>query len=90
MCNQGFYFDLIAWLRQLCNLFPILKVPETIEVSLRQNDKIKLYFLLNHQNSPVRITFFKPVHNFLTGQTISGNYDLQPYDVLVVDQRAES
>ncbi|MGC8744438.1 MAG: beta-galactosidase trimerization domain-containing protein [Verrucomicrobiia bacterium] len=89
MCNQAFYFDLVAWLRQLCNLFPILKVPETIEVSLRQNENLKLYFLLNHQNSPVRLTFFKPVHDFLTGNTISGNYDLQPYDVLVVEQRAE-
>lgn len=89
MSDQTFYYDLIAWLRQMCGLFPLLKVPETIEVCLREGNGVRLYFLLNHQNSPVRLTFLKPVHDFLSGRIISGNYDLQPHDVLVVDQRAE-
>ena len=28
------------------------------------------------------------MHDFLTGQTISGNYDLPPHGVLVLDERA--
>jgi len=84
--HQHFYLDLITWLRQLCNLHPLLKVPESVEVSMRQKDDTQVFFLLNHQNSPLRIQFYKPMHDFLTGSTFSGNYDLQPHGVLVLDE----
>jgi beta-galactosidase len=87
MSHQHFYGDLVVWLRQLCNLHPLLKVPENVEVSLRQKDDTRLFFLLNHQTSPVRIQFYKPAHDFLSGSTFSGNYDLQPYGVLVLDEQ---
>jgi hypothetical protein len=64
----------------------LLKVPDTVEVSMRQKDKTKVYFLLNHQNSSVRISFFKPMHDFLTGKTFSGTYDLPPHGILVLDE----
>jgi beta-galactosidase len=86
MSHQHFYYDLMVWLRQVCNLFPLLKVPDTVEVSLRQNEDTKLYFLLNHQPSPVRIQFYKPAHDFLTGATLQGNHDLPPHGVLVLDE----
>jgi beta-galactosidase len=86
MSHQHFYYDLIVWLRQLCNLHPLLKVPDTVEVSMREKADTKVYFLLNHQNSPVRIQFYKPMHDYLTGHTFSGNYDLPPHGVLVLDE----
>ncbi len=86
MSHQSFYYDLIAWLRQLCNLFPLLKVPDMVEVSLRQKEDTRIYFLLNHQNTPVRIQFYKPMHDFLTGNTLVGNFDLPPHGVLVLDE----
>lgn len=87
MSHQPFYYDLIAWLRQLCSLFPLLKVPDTVEVSLRQKDESKYYFLLNHQSTAIRLNFLKPMHDFLTGTMITGNYDLPPHGVLVLDER---
>lgn len=87
--HQHFYNDLIVWLRQMCNLHPLLKVPEHIEVSLREKDDAKIYFLLNHQDSPVRVQFYKPMHDFLTGNKFSGNYDLPPHGVLVLDEHNE-
>ena len=87
MSHQPFYYDLIAWLRQLCNLIPSLKVPDTVEVSVREKEGTRIYFLLNHQNSPVRISFFKPMHDFLTGKTFTGNYDLPPHGILVLDEQ---
>jgi len=84
--HQHFYYDLIVWLRQLCNLFPLLKVPDMVEVSLREKEDTKIYFLLNHQNSPVRIQFYKPMHDFLTGSILQGNHDLPPHGVLVLDE----
>ncbi len=86
MSHQYFYYDLVVWLRQTCNLFPLLKVPDTVEVSMRQRGDMKIYFLLNHQSSPVRIQFYKPMHDFLTGSTFTGNYDLPPHGVLVLDE----
>jgi beta-galactosidase len=88
LSHQHFYSDMMAWLRQMCGLQPLLKVPDHVEVSMRQKDDTKVYFLLNHQNSPVRLQFYKPLHDFLTGNTFSGNYDLQPHGVLVLDEHA--
>src|SRR5208283_4165612 len=88
--HQHFYNDLIVWLRQMCNLHPLLKVPEHIEVSLREKADAKIYFLLNHQDSPVRVQFYKPMHDFLTGNKFSGNYDLPPHGVLVLDEHPEN
>ncbi len=88
--HQHFYYDLVGWLRQTCNLSPLLKVPDTVQVSMREKEGTKIYFLLNHQNSPVRIQFYKPMHDFLTGSTFSGNYDLPPHGVLVLDEHTEA
>jgi len=87
--HEHFYYDLVGWLRQMCNLHPLLKVPDTVQVSMREKDGMKVFFLLNHQNSPVRIQFYKPMHDFLTGNTFSGNYDLPPHGVLVLDEHPE-
>ena len=87
--HQQFYYDLVDWLRQMCNLHPLLKVPDTVQVSMRQKEGTKIYFLLNHQNSPVRIQFYKPMHDFLTGNNFSGNYDLPPHGVLVLDEHSD-
>jgi beta-galactosidase len=89
MSHQHFYYDLIVWLRQMCNLFPLIKVPDTVEVSLRQKDDTKIYFVLNHQDTHVRLQFYKPAHDFLTGATLQGNYDLPPHGVLVLDEHHE-
>jgi beta-galactosidase len=87
MSHQHFYYDLVVWLRQICNLVPLLKVPDTVEVSMREKGETRIYFLLNHQNTSVRIQFYKPAHDFLTGATLQGNYDLPPHGVLVLHEQ---
>jgi len=87
MGHQPFYYDLVVWLRTLCNIQPLLRVPDTVEVSLRQRDDRRIYFLLNHQPTAVRLHFYKPMHDFLTGQTFTGNYDLPSHGVLVLDEQ---
>jgi beta-galactosidase len=89
MSHQHFYNDLVTWLRNLCNLHPLLKVPDTIEVSMREKDGQRIYFLLNHQNTPVRLHFYKPMHDFLSGNNFTGSYDLPPHGVLVLDEQPE-
>jgi beta-galactosidase len=87
MSHQHFYHDLVVWLRQVCNLYPLLKVPDTVEVSMREKDDTRVYFLLNHQNNPVRIQLYKPAHDFLTGATLQGNHDLPPHSVLILHEQ---
>jgi beta-galactosidase len=87
--HQHFYHDLITWLRNMTGLHPLLKVPENVEVSMRERDGARVYFLLNHASSPIRIQFYKPMHDFLTGNNLVGNYDLQPHGVLVIDEQSE-
>ena len=87
MCHQSFYYDLVTWLRQLSGLFPLLKVPDTVEVSMRQREDTRIFILLNHQHTPARITFYKPMHDYLTANTFTGNYDLPPHGVLVLDEK---
>lgn len=89
MSHQHFYFDLIAWLRQICNLHSLLKVPDTVEVSMRERDGERIFFLLNHQTTPIRIHFYKPMHDFLTGTMFEGKYDLPPHGVLILDEHPE-
>lgn len=87
--HQHFYNDLVTWLRQTAGLLPLLKVPENIEVSMREKEGSRVYILLNHQNSQVRIQFYKPMHDFMTGNNIVGNYDLPPHGVLVIDDHPD-
>lgn len=86
LSHQHFYYDLVTWLRQLCGLHPLLKVPETIEISMRQREGENVFFVLNHQNSSIRLHFYKPIHEFLTGQSLVGNVDIPPHGVLVLDE----
>lgn len=88
LSHQAFYFDLVDWLRNLCGVHPLLKVPAGVEVGLREKDGERIYFLLNHAPTPIRINLLKPMHDFLTGSTISGAYDLPPHGVLVLDEHS--
>jgi beta-galactosidase len=88
--HQHFYDDLVTWLRQTAGLHPLLKVPENIEVSLREREGTRVYFLLNHQSSPVCVQFYKPMHDFLTGNNIVGNYNLPPHGVLIIDEHSDT
>ena len=83
---QPFYNDLVVWLRQMCNLHPLLKVPDNVEVSMREKENSKIFFLLNHQSTPYHIQFYKPMHDFLTASNVVGGYDLPPHGVLVLDE----
>ncbi len=87
--DETFYVDLVDWLRELCNMTPLLKVPERIEVSMRRKGDTRIYFLLNHDTSTVRLHFYKPMHDYLTGNTITGAYDLPPLGVLVLDEKVQ-
>ena len=87
--HQLFYHELVNWLRQSTGISPLLKVPENVEVSMREKEGTRIYFLLNHQNAAVRLNFHKPMNDFLTREKIVGSYDLPPHGVLILDEHWE-
>ena len=89
MAQQPFYNDLVIWLRQMCNLAPLLKVGEQVEVSMRESAHGKILFLLNHQKVPAHVQFSKPMHDLLTATNIAGGQDVPPHGVLVLDEHPE-
>lgn len=88
MCSLPFYLDLVAWLRQLCGISPLLRVPDCVEVSMRARGDHRIYFLLNHGNQSVHIQFHRPMRECITGKSISGGIDIAAKDVLIVDEQA--
>lgn len=85
--HAEFYSDVMAWLRSQLGLYSLIKVPDTVEVSMRENDESRLYFVINHQDGPVKVNFLKTTHDFLTGKKFSGNYDMPAHGVLMIDER---
>jgi beta-galactosidase len=88
--HEHFYFDLVTWVRQMCGLHPLIKVPEKVEVSMRQKEGTNLHFLLNHQKSSIRVQFYKPMHDFLTGSNVMGSHELMGHGVLVLDEHPDT
>jgi beta-galactosidase len=88
MSSLPFYHDLVTWLRQICGIAPLVRVPDQIEVSMRMRGDYRIYFLLNHHSQNVHVQFFKPVRDCLTGKTITGGFDIPPKDILIVDEQA--
>jgi len=89
MSHQHFYNDLVSWLRQMCNLHPLLKVPENVEVSMRQKEGTRVFFLLNTKTRPCASNFTSPCMISSRATLFSGNYDLPPHGVLVLDEHPE-
>jgi beta-galactosidase len=89
MSHQYFYHDLAAWLRETCDLQPKIKVPDSVEAGTREKDGLRIHFLLNHLSSSKHIQLYKPMHDFLTGETAAGGRDLPPHGVLILEELPE-
>jgi beta-galactosidase len=87
LCSPPFYLDLVGWLRQLCGISPLLRVPECVEVSMRVRGDHRIYFLLNHNNQPIHVQFHRPMRECITGKPINGGYEIAAKDVLIVDEQ---
>lgn len=85
--QQAYYYDLIHWVRQMCNIYPLMKVPDAVEVTMREKEGTRVFFILNHQGNPVRLNFYKPTHDYLSEKKFSGNYDIPSHGVLVLDEQ---
>ena len=88
--HEDFYSDLVTWLRNLVGVPALLRVPDQIEVSMRQRSDYRLYFLINHHDAPCHVQFYKPVHNMMEDAEITGGYDIPAHGVLIIDEEVSS
>jgi beta-galactosidase len=90
MSHQPFYHDIVAWLRDICDLHPKIKAPDTVEAGTRESGDVKVHFLLNHQNDSLHVQLYKPMHDILSGEMTAGGRDIPPHGVLVLDENPEA
>jgi beta-galactosidase len=85
MKEQAFYDDLIARLLVDAGVEPVVRPPDGVEVSVRQNDERKLVFLINHTEQertvPVPAGRRELLSDTLTGDVI----ELGRYGVAIVE-----
>jgi beta-galactosidase len=61
----------------------LFELPESCEISCREKDGIRFFFILNYAAKPLGITVKKEMADCYTGKTASGKIELPPYGTAV-------
>ena len=83
--NEQLYELLAKWLLNKTGLQNSFIVPSGVEVARRTNGQKSLQFILNHTNSAQTIHLERPHANLLNGVELSGDVQVAPFDVLILD-----
>lgn len=62
----------------------ILELTEHVELVVREKDNQQIYMLLNYSNENQAIQVKKEMEGLLTKDSVKGNIELAPYDVMVL------
>ncbi len=63
----------------------LLDVPAGCEIAIRENDKGAYLFVLNYADEAAQLDVKKEMRDAFTGETLSGDYELPAYGVLVCE-----
>ncbi|HEX9388372.1 MAG TPA: beta-galactosidase [Anaerolineales bacterium] len=78
-------YDLLAkWLLNTTGLRNTFATPPGVEVTQRVQGDISLRFILNHNNTPQTIHLESSQVNLLNGKQVTGDVQLDPFDVLIL------
>jgi len=64
----------------------VMEIPETVELAIRQKDGLSAWILLNYPGQDTKIRLLSPMKDLLSGDVLSGDVTLPPYDVKVLVQ----
>ncbi len=88
--NEAFYQAFLNDICRACGITPVLKTPEGVEVTSRENDLERFCFVLNHTDSEQEVVLPFSGENVMTGEKRkSGNCKLKPKDVLILAVQKE-
>jgi beta-galactosidase len=83
--GDGAYYDSLArWLSNLTGIQPLLETPAGVEVTERWQGEKRLLFVLNHNEQAQTLTLITAYKNLLTDQTLHGEIQIEPLDVLIL------
>jgi beta-galactosidase len=78
------YATLAKWLLDTTDMRNSFTTSPGVEVTQRTQGDKKLYFVLNHNDSPQTIQLERPHHNLLSKKQLQGDVRLEPFDVLIL------
>ena len=83
--DEAFYQDFLRDICQENEIAPELMTPEGVEVTTRENEEGKLYFLLNHSEQEREVELLFTATDLITGNAVEqGTLHLKPRDVLIL------
>ena len=77
----------IVGIKTPLNLSSVLRLPETVELAVREKAGIRYIFLLNYKNLPAKITLSTPLKELLSGRMLQGECEISGYDCLILAQQ---
>ena len=63
----------------------LVRLPEEVELAVREKDGKRFAFLLNYAKTAVKVAFLRPVRDLFTGETLEGERELPPFGVTVAE-----
>lgn len=63
----------------------IITLPESCELSVREKDGKKYYFILNYANAKAEIELANPMVDLLSGKVISNTFTMDAYGVIILN-----
>jgi beta-galactosidase len=82
--DEQLYKLLAKWLLNTTGLENRFAPPPGVEISQRMQGDKSLHFILNHNDNPQTIHFESPHINLLNGRQLTGDVQLDPFDVLLL------
>lgn len=84
--GDGQLYDVLAkWLLEITSIQNTFTTPPGVELSQRMQGDKMLHFVLNHQDTPQTIHLENNFTNLLSKQSLQGDMQLEPFDVLILE-----
>jgi beta-galactosidase len=83
------YNTLAGWLLKIINSQPVFATSESVEVTERWQDDLRLLFVLNHCACQQKVVLDRPYISLFDHSIFEGTISLAPHDVLVLRESSD-
>ncbi|HHX12273.1 MAG TPA: beta-galactosidase, partial [Clostridiales bacterium] len=81
--KKALYYDLIQRVLNECNLEYFSELPYGVEITTRESERDKYYFVFNNSDNACEVTLEKNMKDVLSGD-LTNELKLQPYDMRIL------
>lgn len=65
----------------------LIEIPKEAELAIRSTLSQQYLFVLNYMAYPIEVTLHKPMTNLFTHSLVEGKLSLEPYGVLILENK---